>query len=297
MSTLFENIERIATAKEEIRQSIINKGVEVSEDLKIEDYSSKIDLITTGQPGGGGEDWKLNNWNYIVYQNKSAADNIKNIIKHFDDSAGNIQYFYNCGTVPNLYGTIDASVVKKIFKDFNFSNITSISNSFTGYFHIEEDTVIDINLSNCEQISNTMYNIGLQSGTGKLIIDFHGSTTNVYMAGSFLTQHSSKEPAVKEILNIALNKLRSTSCLTGHSAVTRLTFDGSFGSDSTTSSLTLDLSRWTSLTADAFLETMTTISTNTSGKTRIFKLPAALYSSLTDDIWDLADEKLYDIAS
>ena len=43
MSSLFENIERIATAKEEIRQSIINKGVEVSDDLKIEDYSSKID--------------------------------------------------------------------------------------------------------------------------------------------------------------------------------------------------------------------------------------------------------------
>jgi hypothetical protein len=51
-------LNRIITAKEEIRQSIESKGVNVGVDLKINDYSSKIDEITSG--GGGWEqptDW------------------------------------------------------------------------------------------------------------------------------------------------------------------------------------------------------------------------------------------------
>ena len=94
-----------------------------------------------------------------------------------------------------------------------------------------------------------------------------------------------------------MDRLWSNSGFKGNSQITRFTFDGSFGGLSTVATATLDISTWTSLTTEAFLETMQTISVNTNGNTRIFKLPAALYDSLTDEILDLADEKGYTLSS
>lgn len=48
MATLIENANRIATGKENIRQAIIRKGVDVTTDVSLDDYDSKIDEIDTG---------------------------------------------------------------------------------------------------------------------------------------------------------------------------------------------------------------------------------------------------------
>lgn len=45
MSTIAENLERIQSAKSDIRTAIINQGVDVPEDDRIETYAEKIGSI------------------------------------------------------------------------------------------------------------------------------------------------------------------------------------------------------------------------------------------------------------
>lgn len=293
MSSLFENIERIATAKEEIRQSIINKGVEVSDDLKIEDYSSKIDLITAG---GGGEDWKLTDLRYVAYFNKSAIDNIENIINLVDfDAITEIESFYSAGS-STKNGVLTVDAINKILS--KITHIIKLRISITGFYNISEDATIDLNLPNCTDLYDSFNNLANYGYGGMLTFDFHGSTKEVTSWGNAFYGYSSWTPIVDGFLNVAFDKMTSlNSAFQRHPKATRLTFDGSFGGSSTTSSLTLNLSSWTSLTVDAFLETMTTISENTNGNTRIFKLPSALYKSLTDEILLLAADKGYTISA
>lgn len=52
MATIQENIDRIKQAKADIKEAIIAKGVEVSDDVKIDGYADKISEI---QQGGGGQ--------------------------------------------------------------------------------------------------------------------------------------------------------------------------------------------------------------------------------------------------
>lgn len=51
-------IERLLKAKNDIAQSIIDKGVDVPSDIRIDEYSSLIDKI---EQGGGGERWHCKN--------------------------------------------------------------------------------------------------------------------------------------------------------------------------------------------------------------------------------------------
>ena len=135
------------------------------------------------------------------------------------------------------------------------------------------------------------------SGSGRIIFDFNGSTNKVRDWRSCLSKYSSGANIIKEILNINMDSVTLSTDTFYNSQFTRLTFDGSFGGLSTTSSLTINLSSNNNLTLEAFLETMQTISANTNGKTRIIKLPSSLYNSLTDEILDLADVKGYTLSS
>lgn len=61
MATIAENLDRIVGAKEAIKGAIINKGVQVPSDAKIDEYSTYIGQI---QGGGGGID--ANIFNLII---------------------------------------------------------------------------------------------------------------------------------------------------------------------------------------------------------------------------------------
>lgn len=384
MATLRENALRIRDAKEKIRQSIINKGVDVEENVKIEEYSLAIDSISTGpeegtysievyirvdneligegvnfnvigtdgtstaatsrsggylfltlnynvgydvQPAeedkyfaeshiliyhtkdegdyfatdyyfttaGGSEEWKLTNANYVAYYNKPAIENINNIVKYIDfDSINEIEYFYTAGTTVNKYGSLNANDAKELLS--KITHVTKLRNSFTGLYTIPEDITIDVNLPNCSDMAGSFSSLARYSGKGQITFDFHGSTGKI-SSWNILYAYSAWRPAVKAVLNVNMDKVTGISGMQGHTEATRLTFDGSLSNLSTNPSVTLDISTWTSLSVDAFLETMTTISANTSGLTRIFKLSAVLYDSLTDEILDLADEKGYTLSS
>jgi hypothetical protein len=273
--------------------NVIRTKTGKSEKIATQDMPAEIENIQTG--GGSEEDWKLTDVNYVAYYNKSVIENINNIVKHIDfDSINGIEYFYTSGTTVNSYGSLNANDAKELLS--KITHVTKLRNSFTGLYTIPEDITIDVNLQNCSDIAGSFNSLARYSGEGQITFDFHGSTGKI-SAWNILSTYSAWGKAVKAVLNINMDKVTSISGMKGHSEATRLTFDGSLSNLSTNPSITLDISTWTSLSVDAFLETMTTISANTSGFTRIFKLPAALYNSLTDEIFDLADEKGYTLSS
>ena len=48
MATITDNIDRIKQAKEDIKEAIIAKGVEVADDVRIDGYAEKIGEIQQG---------------------------------------------------------------------------------------------------------------------------------------------------------------------------------------------------------------------------------------------------------
>lgn len=303
--TLEENISRIATAKENIKRSIQNKGIEVEDGALLDTYASKIDLIETGS----GDDWILDDLSYLFY-NCASIEQADNILKHCSTTPTSLNHFAYL-TASKLYD--NHYKIIDFLKCVDFSQCSDVTYSFNEIVlpKINDDVMeiyLNLNLSyqkNLTYFLNSFNRSYMQIAPAwndkiqktKFIVEIDGTTNNVTNF-SYCFRCSTDVTGTVEILNFDMSKCSNcTGTLDSQEGLTKLTFKGSFGGLSTSKTLTLDLSSCTLLTVDAFLETMTSISENTNGKTRIFKLPAALYESLTDEIYDLADEKGYTLAS
>lgn len=316
MSTLFENIERIQLGKEKLKTSIENKDVVVPDDMLIDEYYSLVDQIQTGI----GEDFTITDCSYMFNENarlelfdilfphlSNQPTNITNMFKGTQINPMNFEYidrylaiadFSKCKYAKNwcYYSIINDEENKTI--NLNFPEVINGEYLCSG-IKIKNPITIYINL-NAHKLTNCSHAFQYLGHNSNLVnftfeLDLKNSTSN---STDFYNIFSNCKYGNLKIKNLNMDKATSTSNMFNYAdALKQLTFSGSFGSSSTTSSLTIDLTKCVNFTVEAFLETMTTIYANTSEKTRIFKLPSALYNALTDDIWDLADEKLYDIAS
>ena len=278
-----------------------------SEKIATQDMPAEIENIQTG---GGSEEWTpITDWSYIFWAT-ALMDNAEKILPHLADPT-NIEGFARLAT--SKYYNVSFDLLD-LFSKINFSKVTSAYNAYQ-YIMLPiktedaQDINLDIDFSNATNLSNFLGNFNYTQSSSEyakiqkinLTIDFGGSTGNVTNFNAFLVNTTSQTLPVLQVLNLNMQKCSNSSSMLNTSSATptlkRLTFAGSFGGSSTTNSLTLNLSTQNSLTVEAFLETMTTISENTNGKTRIFKLSAELYNSLTDEIFDLADEKGYTLSS
>lgn len=279
-----------------------------SEKIATQDMPAEIENIQTG---GGSEEWTpITDWSNIFYQ-LSLIDNADKIIPHLETPVNitNFSYLKNTAKYEIAYDLL------KLLETTDFSNITNAQYAFNSMIIPKKDENVweiksNINFSKNTNMSYFLQRINYPNRHGvdeyaqiqkiNLILDFGGTTNKVNNFSNAFSYLLINTMPILDILN--LNMSACTNCtgmlntLTDQSNINRFTFSGSFGGSSSSSSLTLDLSRQNSLTVEAFLETMTTISEN-GPRTRIFKLPAALYDSLTDEIWDLADEKGYTLSS
>lgn len=316
MNTLIENIERIQLGKERLKTSIENKNVIVPEGMLIDNYYSLVDQIQ----GGTGENWIITDCSYMFCKNAriDVFDNllphlstqpifINNMFEGTQSKPMNFEYidrylaiadFSQCTKVDNwcFYSKINDTVDKII--NLNFPIITNGNYLFADIIITNPITVtVNVNTPNITSLSGGFQYVGINSNLVNFtaIIDLQGSTGNVT---DFNYAFSGLSNGTINIRNVNMDRATRTSYILNiSSGVKQFTFSGSFGGLSTTSSLTLDMTRCTSFTLEALTEMLESVSINESGRTRIFKLPSALYNILTDDIWDLADEKLYDIAS
>lgn len=166
----------------------------------------------------------------------------------------------------------------RMFKDIAKASgkVTSMSNAFYNATNtdttLRDDTLVydfkDVDLSSCTNFSNTFY------GTGKAW-GFYGNVLNIDMSS---------------VTTISTGTFQNTDNLK------RLTFKGSFGGNSTTSSLTLTLSQ-TGLDKNAIIELFESIKENVNGKTRTIKINSSIYNELTEDEIAIVTDKGYTISA
>ena len=155
--SIADQITRIKNAKLAIKEAIKNKGVNVSDTAKLDEYASLIDSIEVGNGGaddGDGislDDWlkiRTNDYKYFAYLfygcNATSLD-----VSNFDTSqATNMsRMFHMCNRLTSL----DVS-------NFNTSNVTDMSNMFYNCNSLKTLDVSNFNTSNVTNMNNMFYN-------------------------------------------------------------------------------------------------------------------------------------------
>ena len=292
---LLEKLQDIKIIKDEIKNSIENKGVDTT-NAAFADYPELIESI---QSGGGSEDWRFSGVTYLFdyldnYDNTLAFDEI---IKHFPEQPTSLKYTFRSNFS-------DPWITNEQFKKITELDLTqckALNYAFQG-LGFELYGKYDLYLPNCTDMSSAFYmwksnRSGYTNPNGQVSLDFHGTTGKVAMFSScFGSNGSSYLSNFGEILNINMDSCINCSSIVTYSNVTRFTFAGSLGSLSTSSSLTLDLSS-TKMDYVGVLETFNTISENTSEKTRTIRVKSQIYDVLTEDDFAIATNKGYTITS
>lgn len=126
--SIADQITRLNNAKAAIKQSIINKGVSVSDTDLLDDYASKIDAIEVGSGGSGDSEYmnpgfyELKTAGGTSYRGLFCYSNVLNLdVSSFGLDSSNVTdmsyMFYNCGqqigTITGLH-SLDFSKVKYI---------------------------------------------------------------------------------------------------------------------------------------------------------------------------------------
>ena len=258
---------------------------------------------------GTGEVFEIKNCDYLFYRNGSYNNfcwsDFDNIIKKIKQPTSAYRMYFQDGN-GSSYWYVSLSIIQQIV-NLDFSKCTSISYLLDDFginaSDINKTLTVNMDLSSCTNMSYAFRGINYGYSTGYMLnieFDFNGTTGNVKNF-SYCFSNIIPNQTTFKLFNINMDNATNVSNIFTNTnygnSLSKLTFSGSFGGLSTTTSLTLDLSTCTLLTIDSFLETMQTISVNTNGKTRIIKLSSSLYNSLTDEILDLADEKGYTLAS
>lgn len=133
-------IERLQNAKESIKQKLIEKGVEVSDDVKLDQYGELIDTI----PSGGGSKHNIT-LNFYLYASGNVYYYLDNGSKQTVTTSSSITIE---GNVVVIYGDSNAS-----FIDVSLGN--SYENSFLNNCIVEDKNVYVIYAS--EDISVDIY--------------------------------------------------------------------------------------------------------------------------------------------
>lgn len=151
--TIASEITRLNNAKAAIKQSLANKGVEVSDSALLDEYPALIDSIEVGSGEGGSSDsesvWNLFTDNgkrmaYLFYNCKMSSLDIS----HLDTSqVDNMSYmFYFC----NNLTTLDVS-------NFNTSNVTTMNSMFSGCSDLTSLDVSNFDTSKVTDMSFMFY--------------------------------------------------------------------------------------------------------------------------------------------
>ena len=164
MGTTADKLNKILTTKQAIKQAIVDKGVDVSDDTVFADYPSKIGEISTGSYYEALWNAITNNdtdYYYLFsYSNATEIDT-----SNFDTS--NVtdmrNMFYNCKNLTSLdVSNFDTSKVTNMYymfyscesltsldvSNFDTSNVTSMSNMFYGCESLTSLDVSNFDTSN-----------------------------------------------------------------------------------------------------------------------------------------------------
>jgi hypothetical protein len=211
--TIADQITRLTNAKAAIKQSIVNKGVTVSDTAKLDEYPALIDSIS-GEGGGDSNDYywpdfwefKFNRaFNAIDYKDArylfsytcivEGEDKYKRLIENLDVSDVDYfdyAFFYFCQAMYNPLNELDltrwdmsnASSVRYMFNQCGIKHLNISGWSFSSpamyslnYF-CPNASINTINMSNCNTSKITDFSYCFYSSSGIISIDMTGCDTS-----------------------------------------------------------------------------------------------------------------------
>ena len=182
MGTTADKLNKLLETKQAIKQAIIDKGVDVSDDTVFADYPSKIASIESGsgEGGGGGDPYyeqlfnqRTDNGTNMKYLFHDCTASQLDLSKLDTSNMQQMSYmFYGCNNLTSL----DVS-------NLNTSQVTEMYYLFCGCNSLNE--IIGLNnwnTTNVTAMDSTFYNSGVSS------LDLTGwNVSNVYTFGSMFS--------------------------------------------------------------------------------------------------------------
>ena len=178
MGPTVEELNKVLEIKNNIKQAIADKGVEITDDTAFADYPSKIESI---ESGGGGDPYYETLWNACTNNNTDYSylfegyNGTELDVSKFDTS--NVQDMNNMFATCQSLKTLDVS-------NFNTSNVKDMNYMF--YYCKELTSLGDIsnfNTSNVKDMKRMFYNCKKLTSLGDIS---NWDTSNVKdMAGMF----------------------------------------------------------------------------------------------------------------
>lgn len=163
-------IERLQNAKESIKQKLIEKGVEVSDDVKLDQYGELIDTI----PSGGGESTlkKLldatKSCYYLFY--KYTGSSVDDLISYFDtENVTDFSYMFYIAKVRNIPKFDTRNGINFRYAFYNCSYLVSIPK-----LDYSKGTDFSNMLQNCNSLRG---NIQLDLSSGTTFTNMFSTTT------------------------------------------------------------------------------------------------------------------------
>ena len=257
-------------------------------------------LVENGAGGGSGEDLVIEDCRYLFFS-AYRLDMIQNLYKIIKPTSANYMFGATANTTSNA--TLEQlNYISKI----DFSNCTTIDSLFRAMSYTNFPSELVLDLPKCTIASNFLYGYAGTYNLKRVIL----KNTNLVQNWSYAFYtgfNNTGDRYQKKIEEIELDMSACTNCtyffnsptatLSNCMYLTKIVFTGSFGGNSTTSTLTLDMSKLEGMTKDGFVAMFESLGENTNGKTRIIQISAAIYDTMSEDELSIATDKGYTITS
>ena len=137
MSTIAQNLQTIATAKEDIATSVNAKGGNITSSTPLSAYSSAIDALPSG--GGGEPDWSEIGYSGVPQSVLDAFDYAKDIYDNWDTGETSMNTMFSQDYQLQYFPLVDTSNVTQMQYTFNYcynlTNFPLLDTSHVTSFH------------------------------------------------------------------------------------------------------------------------------------------------------------------
>ena len=143
MGTTADKLNKLLETKQAIKQAIIDKGVDVSDDTVFAEYPALIDSI---EVGGGSDDFLAmrtqngTDFRYLFYNYSGSELNLNSL------DTSNVNDMNCMFSYCNNLTTLDLS-------NFDTSNVTNIESMFSWCYSLEELDIRNFNVNNIEYVN------------------------------------------------------------------------------------------------------------------------------------------------
>ena len=304
MGTTADKLNKLLNTKQAIKQAIIDKGVDVSDDTKFADYPAKINSIESGS-GGGGDPYYENMWNastmngtnysYLFYGtdgpygfsldvsdlDTSKTTDMSNMFYLVPAHAINVSNFDTSKVtdMSYMFGSC-VSLTSLDLSNFDTSNVTNMKYMFYGN---DKMTSLDISSFNTSKVTDMSSMFGTCNGLTELNLN-HFDISNTFNINSMFYN------------NTGIKAIDVSSWDVGH--ITSYPYFYSIFSGCTSLvdlyppqniNTRMDLDRTTALSHDSLMRVINNLMTKTS--TTQLKLGATNLAKLSDEEKAIATNK------